>query len=379
MHHTPPDFPLIDISGTPAERGAQHGEGARDRIALSVGHYTEQIGQMGLTAGRIEEVCEGFLPSLHRFAPDLVDEMRGIARGAGVGLAQIVLLNARTEVLQIAERESGARDEDPDGCTGAVILPEATRDGRLIHGQNWDWKAECADTSVVLRIRREGGPNILTFTEAGGLARSGLNAAGIAITANYLECDRDYRTLGIPLPLIRRRALEARHYATAIKIVATTPKSGSNNMLLSHAGGEAVNLECAPDECFPLFPEDGTFVHANHWLAPAALAKLRETGLANVPDSLYRDRRVRRHLAPRIGQLTRDDLKAALFDDFGSPHAVCRPPRAGSRGNLSATVAMIVMEPALGLMEIAPLPALNRRFAEYRLQMDDAAAVTAAA
>ncbi|TIP97213.1 MAG: acyl-CoA--6-aminopenicillanic acid acyltransferase, partial [Mesorhizobium sp.] len=74
-------------------------------------------------------------------------------------------------------------------CTGAVILPEATRNGRLIHGQNWDWKAECAETSVVLRIRRTDGPDLLTFTEAGGLARSGFNAAGIGITANYLESD----------------------------------------------------------------------------------------------------------------------------------------------------------------------------------------------
>jgi len=36
------------------------------------------------------------------------------------------------------------------------------------------------------------------LTEAGGLARSGFNSAGVAITANYLESDRDYRQLGVP-------------------------------------------------------------------------------------------------------------------------------------------------------------------------------------
>jgi hypothetical protein len=56
---------------------------------------------------------------------------------------------------------------------------------------------------VVVRILRDDGPDLLTFTEAGGLARSGFNSAGIAITANYLESDRDYRELGIPLPFIR--------------------------------------------------------------------------------------------------------------------------------------------------------------------------------
>jgi isopenicillin-N N-acyltransferase-like protein len=31
---------------------------------------------------------------------------------------------------------------------------------------------------------------------------------------------------------------------------------------------------------------------------------------------------------------------------------------------------MIVMRPAAGFMEIAPLPAINRQFAEYRLEME---------
>src|SRR3546814_14277720 len=97
--------------------------------------------------------------------------------------------------------------EDPDGCTGLVALPGATAAGRLIHAQNWDWKAECAETAVVLRIRRDDGPDILTFTEAGALARCGLNAAGIAITAKYLESDRDYGVVGVPLALIRRTGI----------------------------------------------------------------------------------------------------------------------------------------------------------------------------
>ena len=75
----------------------------------------------------------------------------------------------------------------------------------MIHAQNWDWKAECAETAVVLRIRRDDGPDILTFTEAGGLARSSLNAAGVAITANYLESDCDRQEMGVPLVFLRRK------------------------------------------------------------------------------------------------------------------------------------------------------------------------------
>jgi isopenicillin-N N-acyltransferase-like protein len=83
-------------------------------------------------------------------------------------------------------------------------------------------------------------------------------------------------------------------------------------------------------------------------------------------------------LAPQLGTLTRESVKAALFDDFATPWSVCRPPRPALNGTLTATVAMIVMEPAAGVMEVAPLPALNRRFVAYRLDVDVARQAVAA-
>jgi isopenicillin-N N-acyltransferase-like protein len=149
-------------------------------------------------------------------------------------------------------------------------------------------------------------------------------------------------------------------------------------MMLSTAEGYAIDLECAPDEAFVVHPEGGMIVHANHWQSAVALSKVKETGLADVPDSLYRDVRVRKILAARSGEVTTDDLKTALFDDFASPFCVCRPPLRKEGGNLSATVAMIVMTPADGVMEIAPLPATNRSFTRYELAMDTLAADKAA-
>jgi isopenicillin-N N-acyltransferase like protein len=259
------------------------------------------------------------------------------------------------------------QEHQVDGCTGVVVLPGRSTEGRLIHAQNWDWLAECIDTAIVLRIRRDDGPDILTFTEAGGLARSGFNTAGIAISANYLESDRDYRQSGIPLPLIRRKVLEQEHLAHAIKTVATSPKACSNNMMVSWTQGFAIDFECAPDESFPLYPDNGLLVHANHWLSPVALCKLKDTGIHDVPESFYRDWRVKRALEGKPN-ISIDDVKSVLFDGFGSPFAVCRPPLESDTGSLSATVAMVVMEPQSGFMDIAPMPALNRQFTRYRLE-----------
>ncbi|MGD9943608.1 MAG: C45 family autoproteolytic acyltransferase/hydrolase [Burkholderiaceae bacterium] len=361
-------FPLVDTHGSPLERGRQHGQQAAGRVKASAAHYLAQLRDMGLSDAQIRRLVSDFVPRIDDFDPSYVEEMRGIAEGADIEFESVVLINARTEILQLGKRAAReADDRNPDGCTGVVMLPPATRDRVLIHAQNWDWKAECATTSIVLRVRRDDGPDILTFTEAGGLARAGLNAAGIAITANYLQSDRDYRDIGVPLALIRRKVLEQSQLALALRTVYCTPKSAANNMIVSHAGGFVLDMECAPDETFPVAPQNGLLVHANHFTSPVALSKLKDTGVESTPDSLYRDVRVREALQPRIGELTVDDLREALFDDYQTPWSVCRPPRLNTSNNLSATVAMIIMEPARGAMQVAPLPALNREFFSYQL------------
>jgi len=366
--------PLIELSGPPHERGRDYGRKAQARITKGIAHYSKQLKPLSIGAAEIRELVADYLPVIEKFDPSYVVEMRGIAEGAGVSFEEIALLNARTEILKLGQRPdlraklaAAMAKDDPDGCTGLVALPDATRDGRLIHAQNWDWKAECAETAVVLRVRRDDGPDVLTFAEAGALARCGMNSAGIAVTANYLESDRDYSQVGVPLALIRRKVLDSEHLALAMRAVYATPKSASNNMIVSHRGGVAIDFECAPDETFQVHPERGLLVHANHWQSAVALSKLRDSGVANTPDSLYRDIRVRDLLAPQIGRITTDAVKTALFDDFASPWSVCRPPRPSLANNLSATVAMIVMEPASGTMDVAMLPALNRTFQTFRI------------
>jgi isopenicillin-N N-acyltransferase-like protein len=77
---------------------------------------------------------------------------------------------------------------------------------------------------------------------------------------------------------------------------------------------------------------------------------------------------VRELLRPQIGSITPESVKQALLDAFQTPWSVCRPPRKDfGRETRSATVATIIMQPALGVMDIAPLTAIDPRFTTYRL------------
>jgi hypothetical protein len=370
-------FPFVSVSGRPFERGRAYGAAARERVHRSAALYGGQLEELGFSQAARTRLIGAFAEQVEAFDPAYLQEMQGIAEGAGVSLEQVVMINARTEAVAMARVMANRPDDgneelegekNADGCTGAVILPERTADGNLLHGQNWDWRPECVYNGVVLRIYRDDGPDVLTFVEAGGLGRHGMNSAGICISGNYLRSDRDYtQPGGVPLALVRRKAMDQEHVALSMRAIATTKKACATNMLVSHKTGWAINFECAPDEAFPLYPENGIIVHANHWVSQTALLKLKDTGTATAPDSFYRDWRVRRLLDEKGSDITMADLKAALFDDFLSPYSVCRPPRPGLRGDITASVAMIVMDPSAGVMEVAPLPALNRNFTRYSL------------
>jgi isopenicillin-N N-acyltransferase-like protein len=365
-------FPLIDLAGAPYARGRAYGAAVPERIARSVALYRGQMLRRGVDQAEQYRLARGFTPTIEAYDPAYLEEMRGIADGSGAAFEDIVIINCRTEMMFGYEtlgkaKPTPAREPD-DGCTGLVVLPEAAREGRLIHAHNWDWREECVDTGVVLRIRYEHGPDILVFAEAGALARHGFNGAGVAITGNFLMSERDYAKPGeAPLALLRRKLLESHNLAAAMSQVFNKTRLCSNNLMLSHADGEAVDLECAPDEVFWITPEDGVLVHANHWVSPIAQVKLRDLGLRNNPESIYRQRRVAAALRAKRGDISIDDIKSALFDEFGKPDAVLRSPKPVSFDSISATVATTIMDTAARTMWIARQPYLSRVFAEYTL------------
>jgi isopenicillin-N N-acyltransferase-like protein len=47
------------------------------------------------------------------------------------------------------------------------------------------------------------------------------------------------------------------------------------------------------------------------------------------------------------------------------------PPYTENENDPGATVAMVIMQPKKGLMEVAPFPALNNDFKAYRLEIED--------
>jgi isopenicillin-N N-acyltransferase-like protein len=323
-----------------------------------------------------------YLPVLREVAPDLLEEMRGIADGAGRQLGEILALNVRTELMAgigngviapgwPAARErnraagvpahpddappaSDARPIDDGECTTAAAQPSATDSGATILAQTWDWQGDQRAACILLRVRAPGEPEILTMTEAGIVAKIGLNSAGVAVGLNLLRSASDGREVGMPVHVLLRKMLQAGSFAEARAMADMAPAAGSSCITLASADGGLASLEITPAGVAEVLPQGGVLAHANHCLDAGAAA-------GECPIDPVATTTVERHgrawdlLNASAGALTVAHFQAILRDHGGDPRCICRHPDPRlapvDRGE---SVCGIVIDLGARVMHVAP-------------------------
>ncbi|MFG3441036.1 C45 family autoproteolytic acyltransferase/hydrolase [Nonomuraea sp. NPDC047897] len=318
-------LPLVEISGAPRERGRQYGEQARELVHHALAYYAEAFGHSsGLTWEQVTRRAARWVEPSRAFAPELVEEMEGIAEGAGTGLLDIMALNARGEIIY----DTSFASMEPDGCTSFALLEEASGDGHVYAGQNWDWRSGVAGTVMVLRVVQPGAPTVITHVEAGQVGRQGANSAGIALNANGLGGRFDER-IGVPQTLIRRRVLDSPNLNAALEALTRSRAHIASNALITHREGFAIDLETTPGPVGWMYPSDGLLVHGNHYQAfmPPQLAATYRPGSA---DSLFRVPRAESGLRVVRQSSGTDEarkrIRQAMSDHLGHPESLCTHP-----------------------------------------------------
>ncbi|HET6214937.1 MAG TPA: C45 family peptidase [Micromonosporaceae bacterium] len=319
--------PLVTVSGTPAECGAAYGLEAADQIAMNLDVYRRRFAvQAGLDAAAVRRAGAAFREVTGVHHARVAELLDGVADGAGVAPDEIYALNARTELLYGHPRIPN------EGCTSIGVLGTHTANGHLLLGQNWDWHPDQRDAMVLLHTTDEDGFAVLTLTEAGMLAKTGFNSAGVGVCVNMLGCDRDGpgtgRPMGVPYHVMLRAALESDSLTRALRSTVRPPRNASINLLLGQAGGtptagEVIDVELVPGDAGWLNPVDGYLTHANHFdTALQIYDTIKDWG----GSSLFRAARARRLLAEAAAdrKVTEDDLAAVFRDHTGFPGSICR-------------------------------------------------------
>jgi len=279
-----------------------------------------------------------FLPAIESYCPELLIELRGVAVGCGAEFAEVLMLNCRSELMWLFPRVS----KTVDGCTSAAVLPEASDNGHTLLAQNQDWYTWAGAGGVVLEVVSGSHPDILTITEAGQLARYGINRAGLALGVNSLAPTGCKARTAVPSTFVRRRYLMQEYWADGLNAILTAEHS-------------------APHYYYSVFAEGGLLVHSNHMLHPGAPNQHITEG-----DTLYRHQRLRHILERSNKNLNPELLKLALQDHFGAPFSICRhPDERIDRLEHISTISSTVIDVTAGRMWVCHGRPCSGEFREY--------------
>ncbi len=360
MANNPSTFPAFRFSGSHREIGRQFGESCRKLITL---HRDYALERLAKHAGASTEQAVGdalnYQPFVLEHAPFFDEEIRGLAEGANLSLAEAYLLQLRAELAVTSRQAEFIGDE----CTTFALLPEVTTTGRSLLGQNADLPRFYREVGVVVEFTFDDMSNVLMVTPAGQLSYIGMNDRGLAIAANFLSCDG--WGYGYPRYLLSRLALTQSSVADALARVRPVPRASSRNLLLCDTTS-AADLETTVTRDALLEPVDGVLVHANHYTAPDLLDEER-AGEKFLPNTRTRHKRMAEMLQEHRGTLNPETMMRLFQDRTNAPNAICRTEDDDVISD-SITFASMICEPSTGAMWVAVGPPNRHNYVHHTLK-----------
>lgn len=313
-------IPDIRLSGSPYEMGLQHGRLLKAQVLTSLETYKERyLRQKKLTWDDAKRLSQLFLPAFEGENRRFIDEMKGIADGAGLTFEDILAINLRSEILYtgLVKRFKAEADE----CTALAVLPPRTVNGQVIAGQSWDFTLRQKDASAIVRYTQDKGKSdMLIFLEAGMLGGKGVNKDGICLTLNALSTSKT--AVGLPLSARMRLALEQKYLSDAYVGAVSGQIPVAACLTLTSRDGLSLCLELDPEGADVLLPEDGFIAHTNHFVG---LKHAPTHANAALGSTYMRYQRIRQLLS-QGHELGLEQAEAFMRDHKGFPTSVCAHP-----------------------------------------------------
>jgi isopenicillin-N N-acyltransferase-like protein len=293
---------------TARERGEAFGRAQAQAVRHTVATYKRMFAAAGAA-----------VPTAIELPEPAATEIEAIAHGAQVEPHDLRAVNARTEIL------AGA------GPTECSVIGA----GGLL-AQNWDWHPDLAASTVVWVVTTPEGW-FATLTEAGILAKIGLNDAGLGVCLNLLSSTADGGVEGTPIHVLLREVLSTcRTVDEAVTHLTSATVSASSAVTVA-APGDVASVELSPHGANVIRGSVGA--HTNHFLEPPPQA---------------RDAMDSPSTRPRLDVIRTPPLLDALRSHEGHPKGVCRHlDETEPWVDQSVTIASVVMNLAARRFHVA--------------------------
>jgi isopenicillin-N N-acyltransferase-like protein len=329
---TPDILPFASVRGSWGAMGEQTGQLFAPLIGRHLDAWLAHVSrETGATRGAVVAAAQPYAEAIQAHAPFLWEELEGMARGSGIALDELLVLQARAEVLRA--KRPAAPAARPAECTTFAVGGRRAEGGHVLFGQNVDLIPFLEAYGVIVRQHPREAPATLMYMTAGLLGHNGLNEAGVGVCANFVDDPGGWGE-GLPRYLLSRLALREESAEAALAAAMRPPRAASRNLLVADARGTFVDAELLRKEAGIIRGRDGLLVHANHLEAPEFQGY--ETPTEN---SLRRRERLEALLGGAETPLTVADVQRAYRDHANAPHSLCAHPFPGR--NVQTVVSVI--------------------------------------
>ena len=255
---------VLELSGTPRERGRQHGEELREPIGRHYDLYRENIEQdTGLSSQEYLDqflANTNFLPAAEKYAPDLLDELRGIAEGSGRSFQEVFARMLSDEDPWYRQMVKFGRGV-PEHCS----CLGSREGGRSLIAQNMDSPLYYDGFQTILHIHEpDSDLESLIFTVAGKISLAGMNNYGVGICCNSVLF-LDFNVRGLAEDFIVRKVLQQKSLEDALTFMRSVPHASGQNYVLGDPS-HVTDLECSGSKVIEIPMQAGSnrFAHTNH-------------------------------------------------------------------------------------------------------------------
>lgn len=305
-------FPIIALKGKPFDMGFTHGRSLVQQINANLVLYMKIIrGYTGVNHDRVLEMAREFLPVLQEAAPMIVEEMEGIARGAGISMGSVLVLNARTELMSASQLNGQ--------CTTIGLTGSRTLNGQALLAQNWDWTPHSKTGTAFFLMEPTQGQRALVFGEAGQVCKIGLNESGLGVLLNILISGDSQ--IGIPVHVLLRLVLNESDAKKAAVLVKSAKRASASHFLLGDVQGNIIGLEFTTKAVAEIPPDYGAVIHTNHFCNPSVTDT--DLTLSILPDTVKRLDRAQ-ELISRKESWAPQELRDIFIDHENGPTSICR-------------------------------------------------------
>jgi isopenicillin-N N-acyltransferase-like protein len=312
---------ILKISGTPYQMGYQHGSAFREAIHEYTAERVRLCGDpkwsgIPLQTADVLALAEACLPYHQDYAPELMEELQGMADATGLSLAELIITNGFTDFVDLVytANQQKVSTLGVDDCTAFLIPANATADGHAYFGQTWDMHATAAPYVLMLDGKPDNAPAFMSFTTMGCIGQIGMNTAGITIGINNIMGQGQ---IGVMWPFIVRKALAQTTLEDALACVVEARRAGAHNFLLMDKNGHGYNVEAMADSVHIEKLDTTPIIHTNHCLIDTNRTTERERHPASLESSVHRLERANELLGQQ--SLDLDALMALTRDE----EAIC--------------------------------------------------------